>query len=76
MAKQDVKLPHKYWVVVYEEYNSNIRGGFNDVIYTTDNLKDAVEVVDNFVNEVEDLGRTGYIYNIYTKEYLHRMYNE
>jgi len=55
------ELPKRYWVVGYK--SSDIRGGFEDVIFTTDNITDA-----------RVLGTQGklncYIYDIYLQDYV------
>jgi len=55
------ELPKRYWVVGYK--SSDIRGGFEDVIFTTDNINDA-----------RYLGKQGklncYIYDIYLQDYV------
>jgi len=71
MTSENSKLPDKYWIVSYEK--REMEGGFNDVIYTTNDLQKAYEVLEDYVYKFQDVERVGYIYNIYTKEYLHRM---
>jgi len=71
MTAENSKLPDKYWVVGYEKYEA--QGGFDDVIYTTNDLEKAYEALENYVYEffhqLNGEKRVGYIYNIYTKEY-------